>query len=223
MGRRVRLKIEPLHSWDVSPAEAIEIQNRLRSLVRVERLASEVHLVAGVDISLKERGRAVVVVLTFPELELTETTVFESPVEFPYIPGLLSFREAPLILGAMAKLEHAPDLILVDGQGYAHPRRFGIASHLGVLLDRPTVGCAKSILVGRGPEPELEAGAWTELLDRGEVVGAAVRTRSGVKPVYVSVGHKIDLPTAIHYVLACTRGYRLPEPTRLAHQLAGEG
>jgi deoxyribonuclease V len=150
-----------------------------------------------------------------------EMEVVTDRVEFPYVPGLLSFREAPLILAALEKITAVPDLIMVDGQGIAHPRRMGLASHLGLFLGVPTIGCAKSRLCGECEEPGNEPGSYADLTDKGEVIGATLRTRAGVKPVYVSIGHMIDLPSAMHWVLACCRGYRLPEPTRLAHQAAG--
>jgi len=181
-------------------------------------------LVAGVDISARDaRGmvKGAVVVLSYPELALVETSVVECKVDFPYVPGLLSFREAPAAVAAFEKLTLAPDLILVDAQGIAHPRRFGFASHLGLLLDTPTIGCAKSILCGRHGPLGLESGSYAELIDNDEVVGAALRTKERTTPIYVSIGHKMDLPDAIKYVTACCRGYRIPEPTRLAHLAAG--
>jgi len=188
------------------------------------REVDDVRYVAGVDISVR-RGdvpaRAAVVVLSHPEMELVDVKVIERHVSFPYIPGLLSFREAPLILAVCEELTVEPDLVLVDGQGIAHPRRMGLASHLGVLWDRPTIGCAKSRLCGdHGPVP-AEPGSHAEIADRGEVVGAALRTRRGVKPMYISIGHKVDLPAAIEWVLRFCRGRRQPEPTRLAHLAAG--
>jgi deoxyribonuclease V len=162
-----------------------------------------------------------VVVLEYPELRLVETKTAQGRLDFPYVPGLLSFRESPLTLAACEKLSVIPDLILVDGQGIAHPRRLGLASHLGLFLNRPTIGCAKSLLCGQHEEPGIEPGSYAEVVDRGETIGVALRTRPGVKPVYVSIGHKVDLQTAIHWVLVCCRGYRLPEPTRLAHLAAG--
>jgi len=182
------------------------------------------HYVAGVDISPPDaHGSAVgaVVVLKLPELQIVEVKVYHGKLGFPYVPGLLSFREAPLILGALERLMTTPDLILVDGHGLAHPRRFGLACHLGLLTDTPTVGCAKSILRGR-PEGTLAsgAGAHVPLMDMGEVVGAAVRTRESVNPIYVSTGHKVSLESAIDLTLACCKGYRMPEPTRLAHLAA---
>lgn len=162
-----------------------------------------------------------IVVLSFPELRVVATAVAQGRLDFPYIPGLLSFRESPLTIAAWEKLSFTPDLILVDGQGVAHPRRFGLASHLGLLWDKPTIGCAKSLLCGRHKVPGAEAGSYAEVIDGGETIGAALRTRRGAKPVYVSIGHKVDLATAISWVLKCCRGYRLPEPTRLAHLAAG--
>jgi deoxyribonuclease V len=152
---------------------------------------------------------------------VVETKVVQGRLDFPYIPGLLSFRELPLTLAAYESLSITPDLVLVDGQGVAHPRRFGLASHLGLVLDTPTIGCAKSRLCGRHEEPGIEAGSYAEVVDKGETIGVALRTRPKVKPVYVSTGHKVDLEDAIHWVLECCRGYRLPEPLRLAHQAAG--
>jgi len=160
-------------------------------------------------------------VLEYPELRLVETQVVQERPGFPYVPGLLSFRESPLMLAACEKLTVTSDLILVDGLGIAHPRRLGLASHLGLLLNTPTIGCAKSLLCGRHQEPGIDVGSYTEVMDSGETIGAALRTRTGLKPVYVSIGHKVDLQAAIYWVLECCRGYRLPEPTRLAHLAAG--
>lgn len=180
-------------------------------------------LVAGVDISVRSdrTARAAVVVLTFPGLTPVETRIADGILSFPYVPGLLTFREAPLILAACEMLSVGPDLILVDGQGMAHPRRFGIASHLGLLLDTPTIGCAKSRLCGCHETPADPAGSYAELRDGGEIIGAVVRTKAGTKPIYVSIGHKIDMATAIRLVLQCCRGFRIPQPTRLAHLAAG--
>jgi deoxyribonuclease V len=154
-------------------------------------------------------------------MEIVEIGSAEDSIIFPYVPGLLTFREAPLILAAFEKLTVTPDFVMVDGQGIAHPRRIGLASHLGLCLGIPAIGCAKSRLIGEYAEPGNEAGSYTELLDNSEVIGAVVRTKAGVKPVYVSIGHMIDLPSAVSLVLKCCRGYRLPEPTRLAHMAAG--
>jgi len=180
--------------------------------------------IAGVDVSVsRARGVAMgaVVVLEYPGLRLVEARVIDGEVDFPYVPGLLSFREAPLVLRACQALETTPDLILVDGQGIAHPRRIGLASHLGLFLDTPTIGCAKSRLCGSHEAPGVEPGDYTELVGEHEVIGVVLRTKVGIKPVYVSIGHKIDLPAAIHWVMECCKGYRLPEPLRLAHQAAG--
>ncbi len=200
------------------------MQHRLAAQVSRSSGVIAPHLIAGVDIATgKEHGMATgaVVVLSYPEFIVVETKVVQGKLDFPYIPGLLSFRELPLTLAVCESLSITPDLVLVDGQGVAHPRRFGLASHLGLLLDTPTIGCAKSRLCGRHEEPGIEAGSYAEVVDRGETIGVALRTRPGVKPVYVSIGHKVDLESAIHWVLECCRGYRLPEPLRLAHQAAG--
>lgn len=221
------MEIHQLHPWDVSASEAFEIQNRLRGTVSLDDdpildTPGGVRFIAGVDMSATGVARAAVVLLSFPELELVEAAVAEKPLDFPYIPGLLSFREAPAILAAFEKLSQPPDLIMFDGQGIAHPRRFGIASHIGVILDIPSFGCAKSLLRGK-PDGELAVarGAVVPLLDKGEQVGAAVRTRDGVNPVYISPGTDISIATAVRYTFACSTGkYRLPEPTRLAHNTA---
>lgn len=183
-------------------------------------------LIAGVDVSKQAADGVVtgaVVVLSYPQLNLLETRVVRQKITFPYVPGLLSFREAPVVLAACQQLVVAPDLILVDGQGIAHPRRLGLASHLGLLLNTPSIGCAKSILCGKHGLLGESPGSFAEMTDGAEVVGAALRTKAGVKPVYVSVGHKVDLPTAISVVMNCCQGHRLPEPTRLAHLAASGG
>lgn len=177
--------------------------------------------VGGVDAAFTEASIvAAAVVLELETLETREQAALHEPLNFPYIPGLLSFREAPGILAALARLNRLPDVLIVDGHGLAHPRRMGLACHLGVLLDIPTIGCAKSVLVGKHAPLEAEAGSTAELLDDGEVIGMAVRTRSSSRPVYVSIGHRVDLTTAVRLVLACSGGYRLPEPTRRADRLA---
>jgi len=218
------VKVERLHSWQLSRAQALDVQRRLATQVSRSAEFINPNFIAGVDISApKADGIATgaVVVLNYPELKLVETKLAQGKLNFPYIPGLLSFRESPLVLAACQKLTITPDLILVDGQGIAHPRRMGLASHLGLFLKTPTIGCAKSLLCGSREEPGVEPGSYAEVVDKGETIGAALRTKLGVKPVYVSIGHKIDLETAIHWVLECCRGYRLPEPTRLAHLAAG--
>ena len=218
------MKVDRLHGWQVSVTEAFDIQKKLAARVSGVSEVIKPRFIAGVDISVgKARGVATgaVVILSYPELGLVETKIVNEKLKFPYIPGLLSFRESPLVLAACEKLTITPDLILVDGQGVAHPRRMGLASHLGLFLDTPTIGCAKSRLCGSHEEPAIEPGSYAELVDNGEVIGAALRTKFGVKPVYVSIGHKVDLQSAVHWVMACCRGYRLPEPARLAHLAAG--
>ena len=215
------MQYRALHPWNVTPEEARRIQNELRSqVVKTDRFG-EINTVAGVDIGLKKDiARASVVVLSFPDLQVVDSVVTESPVRFPYIPGLLSFREIPPLLTAFTELQTEPDLVIVDGQGIAHPRRFGLASHLGLILDKPTIGCAKSRLTGQFEAPAPEQGTYTDLMDKGEVIGVAVRTRENVQVVYVSIGHRISLDSARTFTLACCRGYRLPETTRHAHKAA---
>lgn len=215
---------ERLHAWNVSPREAIAIQEQLRLLVQREwdPAAGQVRRVAGIDVGIKrDMARAAIVVLSYPALEPLDVALAEEPISFPYIPGLLTFREGPIVLAALARLQVEPDLLVFDGQGVAHPRRLGIAAHIGVLVDRPSIGCAKSRLCGKHEEPGPEKGDYALLRDGREVIGAVVRTRRGVKPVYVSVGHRIDLTKAIEYVLGCCTRFRLPETTRLAHRAAG--
>lgn len=217
------MKVKSLHSWQLSTSQAIEMQHRLAAQVSRNSEVIDPHFIAGVDISVgraRETAIGTVVVLNYPELNVIETQVARGRLDFPYVPGLLSFRESPLTLAACEKLSITPDLILVDGQGVAHPRRIGLASHLGLFLDTPTIGCAKSRLCGSHEEPGVEPGSFAEVIDNGETIGVALRTKLRVKPVYVSIGHKIDLQTAIYWVMKCCRGYRLPEPTRLAHQAA---
>lgn len=210
------------HPWDVSPQEAFAVQSELATHVERQPRLGPVRRVAGIDVSVRDDvGQAAVVVLDLEGLAPLEYAVATRPVTFPYVPGLLAFREGPVVLDALEKLGTAPDLLIFDGQGIAHPRRLGIASHIGLLVDMPSIGCAKSLLCGRHDEPGQEPGSYAPLLHRGEVIGAALCTRRGTKPVYVSIGHRVDLPTSIHYVLACCRGYRLPETTRWAHRVAG--
>lgn len=217
------VKVLDMHRWDVSVAEAVDIQRSLAGKVVCKGRLCAAELVAGVDVSGVDgagMARAAIVVLRYPSLEVEERCVVTMKVDFPYVPGLLSFREMPLIIAACRQLNVNPDLFLVDGQGVAHPRRMGLASHLGLVLGLPVIGCAKSILCGvHGPLGE-EPGDLVSMVDNGEVVGAALRTKRRVKPVYVSIGHMIDLDEACRWVLACCKGYRLPEPTRLAHQAA---
>ncbi len=211
------------HAWSVTPAEARAIQNELRGHVIQMDCIDKVDHVAGIDVGFEAQGtitRAAVVVLSFPSLEVEEQVIARRSTSFPYVPGLLSFREVPAVLDALAQLTTQPDLLLCDGQGIAHPRRFGIASHIGVLTDWPTIGVAKSLLIGFHAEVPTARGGWTPIKHRGETIGAALRTRVNVKPVYVSLGNKISLLSAIDYVMRCTTRYRLPETTRLADRLA---
>ena len=230
------MRVRTLHEWHLSYAEARAVQTRLAGEVRFERLRKEPEIIAGLDCAFGDGGKrvfAAVVVLRrvaastpkalgMASFELVETASAAMDVTFPYIPGLLSFREAPVCLAAVAKLESEPDVFLVDGQGIAHPRRLGLAAHLGLFLDRPTIGCAKSRLIGTFDEPGAEKGAHSPLYDGDEVVGAVVRTRADVKPLFVSVGHRCRLEDAIRVTLACTTRYRLPEPSRLAHQAVSQ-
>jgi deoxyribonuclease V len=215
---------EKLHDWKLTPREAIELQKELRARVRLAPLDRKIETVAGADISFNKFEPTVyagLVVLRLPTLEVVEEVGVVSETRFPYVPGLLSFRETPSVLEAWAKLQIEPDAVMFDGQGIAHPRRVGIASHVGLLIKRPTLGCAKSVLVGKYEEPAAERGSWSPLVDpkNGETVGAALRTKTRVQPIYVSPGHLIDLPGALELTLACDGGYRQPEPTRRAHLL----
>jgi deoxyribonuclease V len=252
-----------LHRWDVTPAEAREIQRQMRARMELRSRIGRIRFVAGADLAFRlpelrswehGTGRAIagVVVFRYPGLEEVERVWVEQALTFPYLPGLLSFREIPALLAAFARLRQAPDLIFVDGHGYAHPRRFGIASHLGVLLQTPTIGCAKSVLIGNYQPPHVQAGSWTPLLAptdaqtkhtlRGprakfaghqpaarrpaatgklECIGAALRTRQGVRPLFVSQGHRVALERAIELVLSVCDGFRVPRPTRLADHFVG--
>ncbi len=216
------------HAWNVTPKEAIEIQKQIRDQVRIEPLDKEVKLIAGCDISMSLYSTTFYggfVVLSYPELELVDDAFVKETVTFPYIPGLLSFREIPSLLKAWDKLKTKPDLIAVDGVGIAHPRRIGIASHLGVLLDIPTIGCAKSVLTGVYEEPSQEAGSFNYLRDRAhpkEILGAAVRTKKNVKPMFISPGHKITVDESITLIQTCIKKHRMPEPTRYAHNVMND-
>ncbi len=211
------------HSWNVTPREAVEIQNQLRAEVILQDDLGSIDYVAGVDVGFEDDGkvtRAAIAVLEFPSLTLCEISVDRCKTSFPYVPGLLSFRELPAVLKAMERLKQTPDLLLCDGQGYAHPRRFGIACHLGVLTGIPSIGVGKTRLLGTYLAVPNQRGAWQPLLDHDEVIGGVLRTRVNVKPVYVSVGHRICLESAIDYVMRCTTRYKLPETTRQAHKFA---
>ncbi|HEY9856052.1 MAG TPA: deoxyribonuclease V [Stenomitos sp.] len=208
------------HPWNLSPAEAIALQRELATRVRCEDDLGPVRTIAGVDVSMQrfaDEGFAAIVVLSVPEMQVLEVAGARLPLTMPYIPGLLSFREVPLVMAAYERLEIKPDLIIADGHGRAHPRRIGIASHLGLLLDKPTIGCGKSILVGTHGELDSARGSMAPLVHHGETVGYAVRTKDNVNPVFVSCGHRVSNETAVRWVLECARGYRLPEPTRQAH------
>lgn len=214
------------HRWDVTPAEARSIQERLRSRVIPVDDLGEVSSVAGTDVAFEDGRRitrGAVAVLDFPALVLREKAVARRPTAFPYVPGLLSFREIPVLLDALAELASPPDLLLCDGQGLAHPRRFGLACHVGVLTGLPAIGVAKSRLLGSHEEVPDRRGAWVPLVDKGETVGAVLRTRQGVRPVYVSIGHRVSLETAIRFTMACLTRFRLPETTRWADRIAGGG
>jgi deoxyribonuclease V len=218
------MKILQPHPWPDGIKAAIEIQNSLRHKVIVtDQLPESIQHVAGVDMGFLANGtisRAAVAVLNFPNLQVVETATAHLPTSFPYIPGFLSFREIPAILEALSQIKTIPDIILCDGQGIAHPRGLGIASHLGVIVDMPTIGVAKSLLVGKHEVLPETKGSWLPLIYREETVGAVLRTRDGVKPLYISVGHKISLSTALDVVLKCTTKYRLPETTRIADKIA---
>jgi deoxyribonuclease V len=225
--------MKKLHNWNLSYSQARELQVSLACKVQFTPLKKSPKLVAGIDCAFSRDGQrvlAAVVVLRLPGFEVVETTDAARKVAFPYIPGLLSFREAPVCIAAVRKLRKRPDVFIIDGQGIAHPRRLGLAAHLGLSFDKPTIGCAKSRLTGSYEEPPLEKGTCTPLKDKKKVgrdtqcetIGAVVRTRTNVKPVFVSVGNKCLLKDAVRIILACAVKYRLPEPTRLAHQLVGK-
>lgn len=227
------MDVQVPHRWDLTPSQAGQLQLELRHRLRKRPDFRAIRTVAGADIALVPVGRdpraqreaiayAGVIVYRFPELVEIERQWAVRRVTFPYVPGLLAFREGPVLVDAFRKLRHEPDLLLFDAHGYSHPRRFGLASHLSVLLNKPGIGVAKSVLVGRFEPPAAQAGACTPLMDAGEIIGAAVRTRSRVQPVYVSIGHRVDLKAAIALVLACCDGYRIPKPTREADHFVGQ-
>lgn len=211
-----------MSEWNVTPKEAVAIQERLKSQVRFEPLPETVRYIGGCDVSMNrfaKEGFAGFVTLSYPELTLEGHAVTEGVIPFPYVPGLLSFREIPMLLSAWEKLSVKPDVLLVDGVGVAHPRRLGIASHLGLVLDVPTIGVAKSVLVGSYEEPGILPGSFSYMYDKGEVIGAALRTKANVKPVFISSGHRANLEDALNLVRSCVRNHRLPEPTRFAHSV----
>src|SRR5690625_3841175 len=213
----------PPFAEPLTPKQAVAEQRRLRGEVRIEPLRATVTWLAAVDTGYANgKARAAAALYRWPELELHETRIAMAPADFPYVPGLLSFRELPAVLGAVHELSQPPDLILCDGQGIAHPRRLGIAAHLGVLLDVPTIGVGKSRLIGDYEEPGPEKGDWTPLTHHGERIGSVVRTRRGVKPLFVSPGHRVDHAQAVDWVLATTGRYRLPDPIRTADRTASQ-
>ncbi len=219
------VKALPLHRWKVTPREAARIQKRLRNRFEPLDRFGQIKVVAGADMAIdpqRDIAFGGVIVYSFPEMAEVERVWTRRRLSFPYVPGLLSFRETPVLLRAFAKLRHTPDLIFVDGHGYAHPRRFGIATHLGVVLDCPTIGCAKSILVGVVEDLGNAAGSWAPLVDDSETIGAALRTREAVKPIYVSQGHRVSLQTAIRFTRAVSDGFRIPRPTRDADHFVGQ-
>lgn len=214
---------QSLHDWNLSPPQAVQLQQQLRERVCITPLIKPVKTIAGADISFNKYSPlvyAAVVVLELPDLNIIEEAGAVSEMAFPYVPGLLSFREVPALLKAWEKLTTEPEAVMLDGQGIAHPRRIGIASHFGLFVDRPTLGCAKSVLVGKYHEPLAQRGAWTPMTHKDETIGAALRTKSNVGTVFVSPGHRLDLAGAINITLQCDGGYRIPEPTRRAHNLA---
>ena len=219
------MQIHTLHPWNLTPREAVRCQQELAAQIIHDRPLNpdSVRLVAGVDVSVKGGiSRAAVVVLTFPALDVVERSVAQQPTPFPYIPGLLSFREGPALETALRQLAHEPDVFIFDGMGRIHPRRMGIASHMGLWLQKPTIGCGKSHFIGDYDPPGPRKGDSSPLTDRGELLGVVLRTRDNVKPVYISPGHLIDLPSALALTLRCTTRYRLPEPVRAAHRAAGD-
>jgi deoxyribonuclease V len=211
--------IKQFHEWELIPAEAKELQIQLAQKVIKKNLISKVEYIAGLDVSIlpDNSGRAAVVVLKYPELEPVEIKTVVERVSFPYIPGLLSFREIPALVSVLSKLSLEPDILYVDGQGIAHPRRFGLASHIGLMVDKPTIGCAKSLLCGSYQPVGENPGEYSDVTDKDEIIGVALRTRLKSKPMLISIGHKVDLPASIKWVINTSKGYKLPEPTRLAH------
>ena len=213
---------EALHSWDLAPADAVALQKTLRGQVRLQPPDGPIHTVAGADISYNKEEETIyvgIVVVRLPEMTTVEQVGLVATTRFPYVPAHLSFPDAPALLEAWKRLRARPDALMFDGQGIAHPRRLGIASHVGLWLGVPTFGCAKSVLVGRFEEPAPGRGARSPMLDRGEVIGMALRTKDRVNPIYVSPGHLMDMDTAVDLTLRCDGGYRQPEPTRRAHLL----
>jgi len=221
MGHKMQGMAPPTHPWDLSPKDAIALQRQLSERVKEAKPAGRIATVAGIDVGFRgDTAIAAVMMLTYPGLETVSAATACRRSSFPYIPGLLSFREGPVLMEAIDKLSRKPDLLIFDGQGLAHPRRLGIASHIGILTGIPSIGCAKSRLCGTYRMPGTEKGSYSPLADGKDIIGTVLRTRRNVRPVFVSVGHLIDLASCIRFVLSCCTKYRLPEPTRLAHHLA---
>ncbi|HIC92413.1 MAG TPA: deoxyribonuclease V [Syntrophaceae bacterium] len=219
------MKIRQLHRWDLGYREALKVQETLKERLIFTRLRRKVGLVAGADVSYAKNNNRLygaVVIIALPSLSLVEYKIAQDKVRFPYIPGLLSFREAPILLKAFKKINVIPDVVLFDGQGTAHPRGLGLASHMGLFLDIPAIGCAKTLLIGESGPVGKEVGSFAYLKNKDEVIGAVLRTKSGIKPVIISPGHRITLDESINIVLQCVRGYRLPEPIRQAHLLVNK-
>ncbi|UCB57554.1 MAG: endonuclease V [Candidatus Omnitrophota bacterium] len=218
------MKFKNIHSWDLGPKEAIRLQNSLKQKIKLKKYSIIPKLIAAADVAFKDdKAYGVVIVLNYPSFEIIEQVFKTAEISYPYIPGLLTFREGPVLEKCFKALKTEPEIILFDGQGIAHPRNMGLATHFGILLDKPAIGCAKTRLFGNYTEPKQRQGAFSYLLDKqGRKIGAVLRTRSNVKPVYISPGHNIDLAASIRIILMCTKKYRLPQPLRLAHQLTGK-
>lgn len=221
------MRIKNVHPWDVSPKEALAIQKNLTTKIVTNTPLNprRIKMIAGADVSYDKQTNRVygaVAVLAFPGLNIIDNAVCALPARFPYVPGLLVFREGPALLEAFDKITTTPDVVMFDGHGIAHPRGIGIATHVGLLLDIPSIGVAKSVLVGDYDQPDIEAGSRTPLVKNGQLLGVALRTRKNVSPVFVSIGYKVNLESAINLVLQCLSKYRLPEPVRQAHILAGK-
>ncbi len=228
------MQVKVSHRWDLSPREAAQLQLQLRDRMSQQRDFATIRTVAGADIAVdatprgrggtpqRPMGYAGVIVYSFPDMKEIERQSAQLPLAFPYVPGLLVFREGPVLLEAFARLRIEPDLLLFDAHGYSHPRRFGLACHLSVVLDKPGIGVAKSLLIGKHEEPSDKVGAWTPLVDSGETIGAVLRTRAGVHPIFISIGHRIDLESAVELALACSDGYRVPKPTREADHFVAQ-
>ena len=219
------MQINHLHDWTLNPKDAIALQSTLASQVITDTPIdlSTVKLIAGVDVSVKNNiSQAAVVVMTYPEMNIVETIRAQQPTAYPYIPGLLTFREGPVLEEAFSNLQHEPDVFVFDGMGQIHPRKMGIASHMGLWLDKPTIGCGKTHFIGDYSQPGINKGDYSNLTYKGDQLGVVLRTRTNVKPVYISVGHRADLESSVKLIMSVTPKYRLPRPIRMAHNAAGE-